>query len=173
MAKAKTVFVCSDCGYESQKWLGKCPACNSWNTFYEEKLQDTSTSGAKVNLRETAKPQKLNAIIGKEATVNSTKIEELDRVLGGGLVKGSLVLIGGEPRNWKINTYYVSGEESGEQIKLRADRLNINSENIMFLGETDIDAIEIEIVNMNPELVIIDSIQTIFSNEITSAPRNC
>ena len=106
MAKSKTIFVCNECGNESSKWLGKCPACNSWNTFYEEKLQDTSTSGAKVNLRETAKPQKLNAIIGKEATVNSTKIEELDRVLGGGLVKGSLVLIGGEPRNWKINTYF-------------------------------------------------------------------
>lgn len=106
MAKSKTVFVCSDCGYESPKWLGKCPACNSWNTFYEEKLQETSTSGTKVNLRETAKPQKLNAIEGKEATVNSTTIEELDRVLGGGLVKGSLVLIGGEPRNWKIDTYF-------------------------------------------------------------------
>ena len=185
MAKAKTIFVCSECGNESPKWLGRCPACNAWNTFYEEKLQVVTSSGGTVKLKENAKPKKLNSIEGKEAIRTSTSIAELDRVLGGGLVKGSLVLIGGEPGIGKStlilqlcnamakeeeNVLYVSGEESGEQIKLRADRLGINNENIMFLGETDIDAIEVEIVNMKPKLVVIDSIQTMFSNEITSAP---
>ena len=184
MAKSKTIFVCSECGNESPKWLGKCPACNSWNSFYEEKIQDVSSSGAKVNLKETAKPKKLNSIEGKEAIRTSTDISELDRVLGGGLVKGSLVLMGGEPGIGKSTlilqlcdkmareqeVLYVSGEESGEQIKLRADRLGINNENIMFLGETDIDAIELEITNLNPKLVVIDSIQTMYSDEITSAP---
>ena len=97
MAKSKTIFVCSECGYETPKWLGKCPACNSWNTFYEEKVQDVSASGKAIKLKDAAKPVNLNEIEGKEAIRTSTKIEELDRVLGGGIVKGSLVLIGGEP----------------------------------------------------------------------------
>ena len=183
MAKARTVFVCSECGCESPKWLGKCPACNAWNTFYEEKIQDISSSGVKKKLKETAKPKKLNSIEGKDAIRIRTGISELDRVLGGGLIKGSLVLIGGEPGIGKStlilqlcdkmadkqDVLYVSGEESGEQIKLRADRLGISNNNIMFLGETDIDAIEIEIENLNPKLVIIDSMQTMYSEEITSA----
>lgn len=186
MAKTKTIFVCNSCGYESPKWLGKCPACNSWNTFYEEKLQITTTAGTNVKLKETAKPMNLNQVEGKEAVRTKTGVEELDRVLGGGIVKGSLVLLGGEPGIGKSTlilqicdklatdgkVLYVSGEESAEQVKLRADRLNISNENIMFLGETDIDAIEAEILSMNPKLVVIDSIQTMFSNEITSAPRN-
>lgn len=97
MAKPKSVFVCSDCGYEAPKWLGKCPACGSWNTFYEEKLQVTSSSGATLKLKDSAKPMKLNSVEGKEAIRTSTGISELDRVLGGGIVKGSLILIGGEP----------------------------------------------------------------------------
>lgn len=188
MAKAKSVFVCSDCGYESPKWLGKCPACNSWNTFYEEKLQTTSSSGSNVKLKDVAKPMKLNSVEGKEAIRTSTGISELDRVLGGGIVKGSLVLIGGEPGIGKSTlilqlcykiaeikksggkVLYVSGEESAEQVKLRADRLNLENEEMMFLGETDIDLIEAQIIEMNPALVVIDSIQTMFSNDITSAP---
>ena len=136
MAKSKTIFVCSECGYEAPKWLGKCPACNSWNTFYEEKVQDVSASGKAIKLKDAAKPVNLNEIEGKEAIRTSTKIEELDRVLGGGIVKGSLVLIGGEPGIGKSTlilqlcdkmatdgkVLYVSGEESGEQVKLRADR---------------------------------------------------
>ena len=183
MAKTKTIFVCSSCGYESQKWLGKCPACNAWNTFYEEKMQVTTTSGANVKLKETAKPLSLNQVEGKEAVRTKTGVGELDRVLGGGLVKGSLVLLGGEPGIGKSTlilqicdkiaddgkVLYVSGEESAEQVKLRADRLNIKNDNIMFLGETDIDSIEAEIISMNPKLVVIDSIQTMFSSEITSA----
>ena len=183
MAKSKTIFVCSECGYETPKWLGKCPACNSWNTFYEEKVQDVSASGKAIKLKDAAKPVNLNEIEGKEAIRTSTKIEELDRVLGGGIVKGSLVLIGGEPGIGKSTlilqlcdkmatdgkVLYVSGEESGEQVKLRADRLNIKNDNIIFLGETDIDVIETTIEEVSPKLVIIDSIQTMYSNDITSA----
>ncbi len=185
MAKAKTVFVCSNCGYESAKWLGKCPACNEWNTFYEEKVLNTanSSSSNKAN-KERVLPRKLDDIKGLEATRISTGIGELDRVLGGGLVKGSLVLVGGEPGIGKSTlilelcdkikgdgrVLYVSGEESAEQVKIRADRLNIHNESIIFLGETNIDLIQEVISNENPKLVIIDSIQTMYSEEITSAP---
>ena len=222
MAKAKSVFVCSECGYEAPKWMGRCPSCGSWNTFYEEKLEATSSSGNVVKLRESEKPRKLNSVEGRDEIRTKTGYEEVDRVLGGGLVKGSLVLLGGEPGigkstlilqlcNKLAGSYnksdsngnrivksdnklasegdktagegdktagdenrgivlYVYGEESAEQVKLRADRLNIDNDNIMFLGETDIDAIETQILDIKPKLVIIDSIQTMFSNEITSAP---
>lgn len=194
MAKAKSVFVCSECGYEAPKWMGRCPSCGSWNTFYEEKLATTSSTGNVVKLRESEKPRKLNSVEGRDEIRTKTGYEEVDRVLGGGLVKGSLVLLGGEPGIGKSTlilqlcnklasegdktagdenrgiVLYVSGEESAEQVKLRADRLNIDNDNIMFLGETDIDAIETQILDIKPKLVIIDSIQTMFSNEITSAP---
>ena len=194
MAKAKSVFVCSECGYEAPKWMGRCPSCGSWNTFYEEKLATTSSTGNVVKLRESEKPRKLNSVEGRDEIRTRTGYEEVDRVLGGGLVKGSLVLLGGEPGIGKSTlilqlcnklasegdkiagdenrgiVLYVSGEESAEQVKLRADRLNIDNDNIMFLGETDIDAIETQILDIKPKLVIIDSIQTMFSNEITSAP---
>lgn len=182
MAKAKTIFVCSDCGYESPKWLGKCPACNSWNTFYEEKEQKITTIDGKT--KEAVKPKALSSVEGKVSVRMTTGYGELDSVLGGGLVKGSLILVGGEPGIGKSTlilqlcdklskdgkVLYVSGEESAEQVKLRADRLGISSDNIMFLGETDIDAIDNEIMSMNPKLVVIDSIQTMYSNDITSAP---
>ena len=182
MAKSKTIFVCSECGYESPKWLGKCPACNAWNTFYEEKEQ--KIVGIDGKAKEAAKPKVLNSVEGKVSIRMPTGYNELDRVLGGGLVKGSLVLVGGEPGIGKSTlilelcnklstdgkVLYVSGEESAEQVKLRADRLGITSENIMFLGETDIDAIDAEITGMNPKLVVIDSIQTMFDEEIGSAP---
>lgn len=184
MAKVKTVFVCNNCGYESPKWLGKCPACNEWNTFYEEKL--TKTGGQGITIEEKKKkctPTILNSVIGKDSARNSTGFEELDRVLGGGLVKGSLTLVGGEPGIGKSTlilqmcdkikgegkVLYVSGEESAEQIKIRADRLGIHNEDILFLGETDIDIIQEVILNIAPKLVIIDSIQTMYSDEITSA----
>lgn len=183
MAKAKTVFVCSSCGYESAKWLGKCPACNEWNTFYEEKMVNSSSATTAGNVRAKSVPKKLKDIEGIETTRTSTGIGELDRVLGGGLVKGSLVLVGGEPGIGKSTlilqlcdkikgegkVLYVSGEESAEQVKIRADRLNINNEDIMFLGETNIDNIQEAIISINPKLVIIDSIQTMYSEEITSA----
>ena len=182
MAKAKTVFVCSECGNESPKWLGKCPACNSWNTFYEQKIEKyTDTNKIERKINNTPKP--LNSYVGQEANRTSTGYLELDRVLGGGLVKGSLILLGGEPGIGKStlilqlcekvqgdgNVLYVSGEESAEQIKLRADRLEVKNNELMFLGETDIDVIKDAIFEMKPKLVIIDSIQTMYSVEITAA----
>ena len=177
MAKNKTIFVCNECGYESAKWLGKCPACNSWNTFYEQKVEkytDMNKSDIKVNNI----PQPLNTYKGQECERTSTGFEELDRVLGGGLVKGSLILLGGEPGIGKSTlilqlcnkvkgegkVLYVSGEESAEQIKLRADRMKISNDDILFLGETDIS-----VVDLNPKLVIIDSIQTMYSDELSAA----
>jgi len=182
MAKNKTIFVCSGCGYESPKWMGKCPACNEWNSFYEEKAISSSSSKSGKN-KEMSKPIELNKIEGKSESKISTGFNELDRVLGGGLVNGSLILLGGEPGIGKstlilqicnkIKTdgkvLYVSGEESGEQIKLRADRLGVKNDNLLFLSETNIENIEENILAINPKLVIIDSIQTMYSEEITSA----
>ena len=184
MAKNKTIFVCSECGYESPKWMGKCPACNQWNTFYEEKKINSSASNNTLKRKEISKPVELNKIEGKIENKISTGFGELDRVLGGGLVNGSLILLGGEPGIGKstlilqlcnkIKTdgkiLYISGEESGEQIKLRADRLGVKNENLLFLSETNIENIEEIILTMQPKLVIIDSIQTMYSEEITSAP---
>ena len=182
MAKAKTVFVCSECGNESPKWLGKCPACNSWNTFYEQKIEKyTETNKVEKRINNTPKP--LNTYIGQESDRTSTGFGELDRVLGGGLVKGSLILLGGEPGIGKSTlilqlcekvkgegkVLYISGEESAEQIKLRADRLKIKNEDILFLGETDIDVVNNAIIETMPKLVIIDSIQTMYSDEISAA----
>ena len=181
--KAKTIFVCNECGYESAKWMGKCPACNSWNTFFEEKISTKVESGKREKkIQEEPKP--LNSFVGQDAQRTSTGYAELDRVLGGGLVKGSLVLVGGEPEIGKSTlilqlcdkvkgegkVLYVSGEESAEQIKLRADRLNIKNDDILFLGETDIDIIDQNIEELNPKLVIIDSMQTMYSEDISSAP---
>ena len=182
MGKNKTIFVCSECGNESTKWLGKCPACNSWNTFYEQKVVDTKSTNRSKEMRSN-KPQILNSYEAKETIRTSTGFAELDRVLGGGLVKGSLVLLGGEPGIGKSTlilqicdkikgdgkVLYVSGEESAEQIKMRADRLGINNDDILFLGETDIDIVNQAIIDINPKLVIIDSIQTMYSEEITAA----
>ena len=182
MAKAKTVFVCSECGNESPKWLGKCPACNSWNTFYEQKIEKyTETNKAEKKINNTPKP--LNTYVGQEANRTSTGYLELDRVLGGGLVKGSLILLGGEPGIGKSTlilqlcekvkgegkVLYVSGEESAEQIKLRADRLEVKNDDLLFLGETDIDVVRDSIGEIKPKLVIIDSIQTMYSDEISAA----
>lgn len=183
MAKNKTVFVCNECGYESGKWLGKCPACNSWNSFFEQKVVESKNSSLKLEDKKRNVPQKLNSYEAKETFRTSTGFGELDRVLGGGLVKGSLILLGGEPGigkstlilqicdkvNGKGKVLYVSGEESAEQIKSRADRLNIKNDDILFLGETDIDVVNQAIIELNPKLVIIDSIQTMYSEELSAA----
>ncbi len=183
MAKQSTVFVCSNCGNESSKWFGKCPACNEWNTCYEEKLT-TKSSGGKSNSKRVVSPVKLNEVKKQDIVRTSTGFTELDRVLGGGLVKGALTLVGGEPGIGKSTlilqicdkvkgegkVLYISGEESADQIKIRADRLGINNDDIVFLGETDIDIIQDAILQINPKLVIIDSIQTMYSDEITSGP---
>ncbi|MCI8291098.1 MAG: DNA repair protein RadA [Clostridia bacterium] len=182
MAKASTVFFCNECGYESAKWLGKCPACNNWNTFVEEKV--VKQSGSKSVSKRSIEPVSLNSIEQIKISRIKSGFGELDRVLGGGFVNGSLTLLGGEPGIGKSTlilqicqkidvdgkVLYVSGEESGEQIKIRADRLNIKNDNIMFLGETDINSIEEAIEKIEPKFVIIDSIQTMYSDEVTSAP---
>ena len=183
--KASTVFFCSECGYESSKWLGKCPACNAWNTFVEEKVV---VNTGKANNRDIEKVKgeivKLNDVEKKQTTRIATGVGELDRVLGGGFVNGSLVLLGGEPGigkstlilqicdNVKVDgkILYVSGEESAEQIKIRADRLGIKNENLLFLAETDIDNVETALQTTGAKFVIIDSVQTMYSEEITSAP---
>ena len=182
MAKPSTVFVCSNCGNESSKWFGRCPACNEWNTCYEEKV-NLKSSGKSAS-KKTATTVKLDDVKKQDIVRTKTGFGELDRVLGGGLVKGSLTLLGGEPGIGKSTlilqicdkikgegqVLYVSGEESAQQIKIRADRLGIKNNDIVFLGETDIDVIEDAILKTNPKLVIIDYIQTMYSDEITSGP---
>ncbi|MFA6981068.1 MAG: DNA repair protein RadA [Ignavibacteriaceae bacterium] len=170
MAKTKVKFVCTNCGYESLRWLGKCPECESWNTFQEEIVE---TAKHKVNAPvKSSAPKTINEISAFEEERIKTKIEEFDRVLGGGLISGSVVLIAGDPgigkstlvlqAAAKINktVLYVSGEESAQQIKLRASRLKINSESLLILAETDLHTIQHVIKTENPKVVIIDSIQT-------------
>lgn len=181
--KTKSVYFCQACGYESPKWLGKCPGCGEWNTFAEEKVtvEKKSSSSKKSTLKKQT-PVKLSDIQPLDEPRMHMPSEELNRVLGGGLVAGSLTLIGGEPgigkstlllqnilsiRNKKI--LYVSGEESASQLKLRADRLGKVSDNTLILCETHLDNIFTQIENVEPQLVIIDSIQTIASDDIESA----
>ena len=183
-SKIKSVWICSECGYESLKWNGQCPACGEWNTFSEE-IKDTSKqttmSYQKSGVYE--KPILLNQIKNDDESRYKTGLNELDRVLGGGIVKGSLILLGGDPGIGKstmllqvcqklgedLNVLYVSGEESKRQLKLRAARLNVNSENLYIMTETDIESILEEIRQNSPDLVVIDSIQTMNHRELTSS----
>ena len=180
--KLTTMFVCNECGYDSSKWLGKCPSCNSWNSFVEEKVSKNSKN-VKIETTEKNEVIELNKVEHKSTLRIKTGIEELDRVLGDGFVYGSLTLLGGEPGIGKStlilqicdkikvdgNILYVSGEESAEQIKLRADRLNIKNDKILFLSETNIDNVEIAVQKYSPKFVIIDSVQTMYSEEVTAA----
>ncbi len=182
MAKTKTVYFCQSCGYEAPKWLGKCPACGEWNTFAEEKVTLSKKTDTRSSKAKSQTPVKLSEIKPLDEPRIHMPSEELNRVLGGGLVAGSLTLIGGEPgigkstlllqnilsiRNKKI--LYVSGEESASQLKLRADRLGKVSDNTLILCETRLDNIFTQIENEEPQIVIIDSIQTIASDQIESA----
>lgn len=189
MAKDKTtIFFCQSCGYESTKWMGQCPGCKEWNTLVEETVKKTSTKHTGAGMRYVAdrtKPQVLSQItITKEDKV-CTGIKELDRVLGGGIVQGSLTLVGGDPGIGKSTlllqmcrllsvaghkVLYVSGEESSAQIKMRADRLGVFDENMLLLCETALDTIADVIEKEKPEMVVIDSIQTMYSENISSAP---
>ena len=188
MAKGKnaTVFFCQECGYESSKWMGQCPACKQWNTFVEEKVVSACNSkGVKSAIRESSKPAVLSEISLEEEDRITTGLEELDRVLGGGLVAGSLTLVGGDPGIGKSTlllqvcrnlsgdnreVLYVSGEESLKQIKLRANRLGVFNEHLKLLCETSLSVIEETIRHTKPGIVVVDSIQTMYQEEISSAP---
>jgi DNA repair protein RadA/Sms len=188
MAKAKTLFVCSDCGHEVSKWMGQCPGCRQWNTMVEEiKMTGVKNQKTSVLTSELAqgKIEKLvNISIDQDIRVK-TGMDELDRVLGGGLVQGSLTLVGGDPGIGKstlllqmcqeisaqnLKVLYVTGEESLKQIKIRAERLKVDGENIMLYAETSLQLIEQGIKNEQPDILIVDSIQTIYSDMLTSAP---
>ena len=163
MAKEKTVYVCSNCGQDSPKWVGKCPSCGEWNTYVEEIVRKEPTNRRPVSGIETQKPKPLalsDIEADDEPRINMHD-DELNRVLGGGLVPGSLVLIGGEPG---------IGKESARQLKLRADRLSDTSSDCLIVCETSLEQIYVHIKNTNPDLVIIDSIQTISTESIESSP---
>ena len=191
MAKGKTatVFFCQNCGYESTKWLGQCPGCREWNTFVEETIDKTELkntgNGAKRDRREASEPCVLSEIAIREENKTLTGIKELDRVLGGGIVQGSLTLVGGDPGIGKSTlllqgchnlstaghkVLYISGEESKVQIKMRADRLGAFSEHMLLLCETNLGIISEVIRKSKPEVVIIDSIQTISTEALESSP---
>lgn len=185
MAKAKTTaFFCKECGYESSKWFGQCPACKEWNTLVEEPVAKKTVAKGIVNMMST-EPSVLSKISTEDTDRTSTGIEELDRVLGGGIVEGSLVLVGGDPGIGKSTlllqmcqklsvvekkVLYISGEESLKQIKLRAERIGEFSDNLLLLCETNLEIIEKSLRDIKPEIVIIDSIQTMYREEIGSAP---
>jgi len=179
--KSKVLYICSECGYESPKWIGKCPDCGGWNTLAEEVVAVSSTS--KKVTQSYSCPVKLSSVSTTKDTRIKCGIEELDRVLGGGIVQGSLVLVGGEPGIGKstillqlikslekdTNFFYVSGEESEKQLKMRADRLGIN-EDFYVLTETDINSVIKNAQDLKPDILIIDSVQTMYNPEIASAP---
>ena len=188
MAKAKKmVFFCQNCGYESAKWMGQCPGCREWNTFVEEPVPAKAQSKGRAAGAggSTAKPVPLSEIAVQKEDRMSTDIEELDRVLGGGIVPGSLTLVGGDPGIGKstlllqvcrqmsgkgIPVLYISGEESLRQIKLRAVRIGDFTENMRLLCETNLETIRTVIEREKPEIVVIDSIQTMYNEEVGSAP---
>lgn len=184
MAKTKkSVFFCQNCGHEESKWLGQCPMCKEWNTFAEEKVTTIKSNTAKV--QKEIQAVTLTSVSTEEDERMTTEFAELDRVLGGGIVPGSLVLVGGDPgigkstlllqvcqklssMNKKI--LYISGEESLKQIKLRANRMGDFTENLYLLCETNLELIRGVIERQNPDMVVIDSIQTMYNEEIGSAP---
>lgn len=185
MAKIKTKYVCQECGYETSKWLGKCPECTKWNIFVEEIEQKVNKKEVFMIDKSSSRPISINSIQTREEQRFSTCINELDRVLGGGVVRGSLVLVGGDPgigkstlliqvssnvANSGKRVLYISGEESESQIKMRAQRLGINSDNLYIFAENNLSIIEAHLENISPELIILDSIQTVYSPEISSAP---
>lgn len=186
-SKKKTVFFCKQCGYESSKWLGQCPGCHEWDSFVEEPVAKAvpGVSGTVSVTKKDAVPTLLSNVTTDDENRISTKISEMDRVLGGGIVVGSLVLVGGDPGIGKSTlllqmcrnlsdegkkVLYVSGEESLRQIKMRAERLGTFSRDISILCETDLDIISNSITDMMPDVVIIDSIQTMYREDVGSAP---
>ena len=182
MAKIKSVYVCQNCGAESSKWIGRCNACGEWNTYVEQRIHKGPVQSGNSERRDYAVPQNLEEVASAPVSRIDLKNGEFNRVLGGGIVPGSMVLIGGEPGIGKSTlalqvalqidkqTLYVSGEESPQQIKLRADRLGGGNGNCQILAETSLQSIITQVAQAKPELLIIDSIQTLFSEAIESAP---
>lgn len=185
MAKTKSVFVCQNCGADSPKWIGKCPSCGEWNSYVEEII--SKDNSPKVNLGgleiTKQKPQRIEEVETSEEIRIDTSSNELNRVLGGGLVPGSLVLIGGEPGIGKSTlvlqvvlnlkgkrTLYVSGEESVKQLKLRAERLKFENPDCFIVSETSLEQIFVHVQNVQPDVVIVDSIQTVSTEMIESSP---
>jgi len=184
MAKAKTVFFCKECGFESAKWLGQCSACRAWNSFTEEPVVQTKTRYSQSAAAGEAKPLPLNEVSSDKEERILIGMKEFDRVLGGGIVKGSLVLVGGDPGigkstillqmcreiSTKHKVLYISGEESAQQIKMRADRLGTFPGEVLLLAETNLDLIAAALEKEKPEVVVIDSIQTMYREEVGAAP---
>ena len=185
MAKSSSIFFCKECGHESAKWMGQCPGCGQWNTLVEEKVTSTKKSATKVRQEATAQVTKLSNVEITTQDRTTTGINELDRVLGGGIVKGCLCLVGGDPGIGKStlllqmcknlvesgqDVLYVSGEESVMQIKMRADRLGEFKGELSLLSETSLEVVMAAITSCKPQVVIIDSIQTMVSENVDSAP---
>ena len=188
MAKTKsTAYFCKECGYESAKWMGQCPGCRQWNTFVEEPVikKADGVRLASVPWTEARKPSRLSDISTAKEDRTTTGIHELDRVLGGGIVQGSLILVGGDPGIGKSTLLlqvcrnlaaagkkilYISGEESLKQIKMRAERMGNFTDFLYLLSETNLDLIEPQIISMKPDMVVIDSIQTMYREDIGAAP---
>ena len=185
MPKAKTIFFCQNCGFESSKWMGQCPACKEWNSFAEEPQASTKKTAAGSVRKDIPQPKTLSEIEMKQTARMGTGLGELDRVLGGGIVQGSLVLVGGDPgigkstlllqvcRNLSAagkKVLYISGEESLQQIRLRAERMGSFTEHLLILCETDLQAIRETITRLQPQIVVIDSIQTMYNESVSSAP---
>jgi len=180
LSKTKIKYVCSNCGYDSLRWIGKCPECDSWNSFTEEIIE--ATKQKKTVYKGSVTAEKITQISAAEEDRIKTGIEEFDRVLGGGLMPGSVILLGGDPgigkstlamqaaSNISEKVLYVTGEESAKQIKIRANRLRIKSENFYVLAETDMSIIISGINNLSPAVVVIDSIQTMYRSELENSP---
>ena len=184
MKKSKTSFFCQHCGYMSPKWLGKCPSCNGWNCFAEELVTDPE-AGGRPDLVFDGRPLPIDEVPAAEGERTATGVAEIDRVLGGGIVAGSAILIGGEPgigkstlmlqvmKNLAANgrkVLYISGEESATQIKLRANRIDANAKDLLLLIEVSLEKILDQIKKIEPAIVVIDSIQTVYSGDLMSAP---
>ena len=185
MAKLKTKWICQNCGYETAKYLGKCPDCGKWNTLVEEVFESSASSQAAKAVLNDTKPCLINEIEIDKSIRFTTGIEEFDRVLGGGLVQGSIVLLAGDPGIGKSTillqtgkaickdgrkALYVSAEESASQVKLRAQRLGVSSQGLYIYSQTNFEAIKRQIDEIKPEILIIDSIQAVYTDEITSSP---
>lgn len=185
VAKKKTAYLCQECGYDSPKWLGRCPGCGAWNTMVEETIAPDKRGGLNLGLSVSAKPEMIGDVRTDDLPRCLTGSGELDRVLGGGVIAGSMVLIVGDPGVGKSSltlsvcasmakrygrVLYVTGEESTRQIRMRADRLNAVTENLFVLSETNLENITKEVQESKPHFLVIDSVQTVFKPEVQSAP---